>query len=141
MLVDPDQAACWLASLQAGQPTAIEGDLDTIMAGLACGEVSLLAWKILAPAARAVLAVGDDAAADCMVLLAEGRFGDAPVVAGESAVAGLAGLLGAAADPDTRAKLGLDENSRVVLFGTEGDTDPEVYQRIVGRSAAAVRGN
>ena len=140
VLVDPEQAACWMASLKAGQPTAIDGDLDTMMAGLACGEVSLLAWKILAPAASAALAVSDAAVADCMNLLADGRFGDEPIVAGESAVAGLVGLLAVAGDPAARAKLGLDENSRVVLFGTEGDTDPDVYQRIVGRSAAAVRG-
>ena len=140
VLVDPEHAACWVASLTAGRPTAIDGDLDTIMAGLACGEVSLLAWKILAPAVSAAMAVSDDAAADCMSLLADGRFGDGPLVAGESAVAGLAGLLAAAGDTDARAKLGLDENSRVVLFGTEGDTDPDVYARIVGRSAAAVRG-
>jgi len=139
VLVDPDQAACWVASFRAGRPTAIDGDLDTIMAGLACGEVSLLAWKILAPAARAAIAVSDLAAADCMALLADGRLGDGPLVAGESAVAGLAGLLAAAADPDGREKLGLTDRSCVVLFGTEGDTDPDVYQRIVGASAATVR--
>ncbi len=140
VLVDPERAACWMASFAAGRPVAIDGDLDTMMAGLACGEVSLLAWEILAPAAAAAITVNDAAAADCMIMLADGRYGDGPLVAGESAVAGLAGLLAAAADSDGRAKLGLDKNSRVVLFGTEGDTDPEVYRRIVGRSAAAVRG-
>ena len=139
VLVDPDDAACWVASFRAGQPTTVDGDLDTIMAGLACGEVSLLAWKILAPAACAAMAVNDATAADCMRLLADGRLGDRPLVAGESAVAGLAGLLAAAADTDARAKLGLTENSCVVLFGTEGDTDPDIYQRIVGADATSVR--
>jgi diaminopropionate ammonia-lyase len=141
VLVDPRESACWLASIKAGRPTAVEGDLETIMAGLACGEISLLAWKILAPSALAAMTVDDDTAADCMRLLADGRFGDRPVVAGESAVAGLAGLIAAAADPRARRDLGLSARSRVLLFGTEGDTDPAVYQAIVGRSAAAVRGS
>jgi len=139
VLVDPRESACWLASIEAGRPTAVEGELQTIMAGLACGEISLLAWKILAPAALAAMTVDDDAAADCMRLLADGRFGDRPVVAGESAVAGLAGLIAVAADPQARRDLGLSAQSRVLLIGTEGDTDPAVYQAIVGRSAAAVR--
>ena len=85
------------------------------------------------------MTVDDDAAADCMGLLADGRFGDRPVVAGESAVAGLAGLIAVAADPRARRDLGLSAQSRVLLIGTEGDTDPAVYQAIVGRSATAVR--
>ncbi len=75
---------------------------------------------------------------DCTRLLAEGRYGDAPLVAGESAVAGLAGLIAAAADAPARARLGLDANSHIVLFGTEGATDPETYAAIVGRKPEAV---
>ena len=55
------------------------------------------------------------------------------------AVAGLAGLIAVAADPQGRRGLGLSARSRVLLIGTEGDTDPAVYQAIVGRSAATVR--
>jgi len=68
-----------------------------------------------------------------MRLLAERRFGDDPVVAGESGVAGLAGLLMASADAEARARLDLQRDSRVLVFGTEGATDPEVYRSIVGR--------
>jgi diaminopropionate ammonia-lyase len=64
--------------------------------------------------------------------LAEGRCGDQPIVAGESAVAGLAGFLLANADRDLRARLALDRSSRILTFGTEGATDPEVYARVVG---------
>jgi diaminopropionate ammonia-lyase len=128
VVVEPDRAACLLASAEAGQPTAIEGELDTLMAGLACGEPSLLAWQELERAAFAWMAVPDDSAVDCMRLLAKR---DPKVVAGESAVAGLAALLLAARDPFGRAALGLEEGSRVLLFGTEGATDPEVYARLV----------
>jgi diaminopropionate ammonia-lyase len=107
----------------------VGGDLDTLMAGLACGEPSLLAWQELERAAFAFMAVTDDSAVDAMRLLARRA---PPVVAGESAVAGLAALLLAAADPASRAMLGLDADSRVLLFGTEGATDPETYARLVG---------
>jgi diaminopropionate ammonia-lyase len=54
-----------------------------------------------------------------------------PIVAGESAVAGLAALLLAMQEPYARAALGLGPDSRVLLFGTEGATDPEVYDKLV----------
>jgi diaminopropionate ammonia-lyase len=75
------------------------------------------------------MAVPDASAIDCMRVLAAGS---PPVVAGESAVAGLAGLLLAAREPYARAALALGEESRVLLFGTEGATDPELYTRLVG---------
>jgi diaminopropionate ammonia-lyase len=133
VIVEPEKADCFYRSAVAGRPTPAEGALDTIMAGLACGEVSPLAWRILETGADAFMTIDDEAAVDCMRLLADGRFGDNPVVAGESAVAGLAGLLVASADADTRARLDLHLGSRVLVFGTEGATDPEVYRSIVGR--------
>jgi diaminopropionate ammonia-lyase len=74
-----------------------------------------------------------------MRVLADCRFGDEPVVAGESAVAGFGGLLRVAEDPECRARLGLDASSTVLLFGTEGATDPAVYRRIVGRTPNDVK--
>jgi diaminopropionate ammonia-lyase len=138
VVVEPLAAACLLESARAGRPTAVGGDLDTLMAGLACGEPSLIAWPILEEGAAAFMAVSDDAAVDAMRLLASGTAG-AHVVAGESAVAGLAGLTAVATDPARRAALGLDAGSRVLLFGSEGDTDAELYTRLVGRSGDAVR--
>jgi diaminopropionate ammonia-lyase len=84
------------------------------------------------------MAIPDDAALDAMRLLASGAAG-ATIVGGESGVAGLAGLIVAAAQPDWRQTLGLDHASRVLLFGSEGDTDPDLYARIVGCTGDAVR--
>lgn len=134
VVVEPDKADCLYRSAVAGRPTPAEGALDTIMAGLACGEVSILAWRILEQGTNAFITIGDDAAADCMRLLADGGFGDDPVVAGESAVAGLAGLLLASGDADARARLDLRPDARVLVFGSEGATDADVYRSIVGRS-------
>jgi diaminopropionate ammonia-lyase len=129
IVVEPDKAACLLASAEAGEPATVPGDLDTLMAGLACGEPSLLAWQELERAAFAFMAVPDDSAVACMKALAARK---PAVVAGESAVAGLAGLLLAAQEPFARTALGLERDSRVLLFGTEGATDPQVYARLVG---------
>lgn len=131
VVVEPTQAACLFASARAGAPVAITGSLDTIMAGLACGEVSALAWELLAEGGDDFMTIPDAAAIGAMRLLAERR---PAVVAGESAVAGLAALRLAAGNDDARAALGLGPNSRILLFGSEGATDPELYERIVGRS-------
>jgi len=127
IVVEPDRAACLLASAEAGEAVTVTGDLDTLMAGLACGEPSLLAWQELERGAHAFVSVSDDSAVDCMKLLARRT---PKLVAGESAVAGLAALLLIAADPMSRAILGLDTESRVLLFGTEGATDPALYEKL-----------
>jgi len=127
VVVEPDRAACLLASARAGRLVSVPGELDTVMAGLACGEPSLLAWQELERAAAAFMAIPDDAAVQAMRLLA-----DHAVVSGESGAAGLAGLLLAADDGAARAALRLDADSRVLLFSTEGATDPALYARLVG---------
>ncbi|WP_253939496.1 diaminopropionate ammonia-lyase [Halomonas sp. THAF5a] len=138
VVVEPDRAACLYASVRAGSPTAVEGELDTLMAGLACGEVSLLAWEVLDEGVDDFMTVSDDSAVEAMRLLANGAAGDAPLVAGESAVAGLVGLLIARQQPELSAALGLDEASRVLVIGSEGATDEAVYRELVGRGSAEV---
>ena len=140
VLVEPTNAACWHASLRAGRPVAVDVSVDSLMGGLSCGEVSRIAWEILSVCADAAMTIEDAAAEDCMRLLAETPFGDPVIVAGESGVAGLAGLLAAAGNADRRRMLGLDGTARVVVFGTEGATDPEIYTQIVGRSPDEVAG-
>lgn len=126
VVVEPQHAACLLASARTGAPSIIRGDLDTIMAGLACGEPSLLAWQELERAAFAFMSIPDTAAIYCLrQLAAQG------IAVGESGVAGLAGLLAAAADPTARLQLWLNADSRVLLFGTEGITDQAVYDEIL----------
>ena len=145
-LVEPNAAACGFESIKAGKPVVLEGDQETIMAGLAVGELSLHAWEILSAGCDFCISISDDAAVATMRLLAEAPYGDDPVVGGESGVSGLAGFLVSAQDEAFRSAIGLDEKSRVLVYGTEGDTDPvihldEVYrdEKIVGLSAEAVR--
>ena len=141
IVVEPFSAACWFESLRAGQPTIVAGELESLMGGLACGEISDIAWPILKPGAYAAMMVADANAADVMRLLAVGVNGDPPIVAGESGVAGLAGFLAVSRDENARRQLGLDSTSRVMLFGTEGATDAKTYAEIVGRHPEDVAHN
>ena len=138
VVVEPARAACIAPSLDAGERRAAAGDLETLMAGLACGEVSLLAWEVLKAGCHDALVIDDAAAVTVMRALAEPAAGDPPVVAGESATCGLAGLLAARERPEVATALGLGPQSRVLVFGTEGDTDEALYRDLVGRSAEEV---
>lgn len=138
--VEPEQAACVLASLRARAPATVGGDLATMMAGLSCGEVSAVGWRTLAPSLAGAMTVPEAMVPDAMRRLADGSWASTPIVAGESGVAGLCGLIAAARDDGLRKRLNLGSDSRVLLFGTEGATDPGLYEEIVGRSAASVAG-
>ena len=127
VVVEPDQAACLMASAEVQALNTVGGELDTIMAGLACGVPSLLAWQELERAAAAFVAIPDEAAVEAMrVLAAQG------VVSGESGAAGLGALMLICGSGVARAQLGLDATSRVLLFSTEGATDLDVYQALAG---------
>jgi diaminopropionate ammonia-lyase len=139
VVAEPDQADCLLQSARAGHPVTVAGGLDTLMAGLACGEVSLLAWEILDHGAAAFCSVTDQDAVAVMRLLARPDAADPAIVAGESAVAGIAVAIGLAQDNAARAALGLTADSRLLFFGSEADTDPSLYQDLVGASADEVR--
>lgn len=141
IVVEPDRAACLYESAKQGKPVVIHGELDTMMAGLACGEISQLAWVILDKGTSDFITLPDQAAIEAMRCLAQGTFGDAPIVAGESAVAGLAVLLAAISNPSLKQTLDLNADSQVLLFGTEGATDPALYQKIVGTFAPQEHAN
>ena len=128
IIVEPEQANCLQQSARSGKPVTVEGDLDTLMAGLSCGEVSMLAWQILKTGANDFMTVSENAVAPCMRLLAEG---EPAVEAGESAVAGLAAFIAARDEVAMTNLLGLDESSRIFVIGTEGATDPDLYQKLL----------
>lgn len=137
VVVEPEEADCVYLSIANGRPTPAAGTLKTIMAGLACREVSPAAWSILHWIASDAVAITDAAAKRAMQVLAAGN-GDVPIVAGESAVGGAATLLEAANTPALRSALGLTDDSEVLLFGCEGATDPSIYLDIVGEAPDTV---
>ncbi|MEA3123071.1 MAG: diaminopropionate ammonia-lyase [Caballeronia sp.] len=135
VIVEPVQADCLFQSALRGRAALATGSVDSIMAGLACGEASPLAWRFLAVLADAFMTIPDDAAVDAMRILAVGAARDVPIVAGESGAAGLAGLIQASSSTEDRAALGLDEQSNVLLLNTEGATAPDLYRQLTGLCA------
>ena len=114
------------------------GSVDSVMAGLACGETSTLAWRFLEPSVDLFLTLEDEEAVGAMRRLAEGSARDLPVVSGESGAASAAALLQLARSGAAKAQAGLDASSRVLLISTEGATAPSVYAQLLGRSANEV---
>lgn len=138
VIVEPARAACLLASHDAGKLVEIDEEQPTVMAMLECQEPSLTAWRVLTRLADAFMTVDDDDAVRAMRQLANPASEDPAIVAGESGGAGLAGLSVAAGSQDMREALGLDKESVVLLFNTEGATDPRSYERLVGKSPEQV---
>ena len=138
IVVEPEQADCLWQSAVHGQASMALGSVDSIMAGLACGATSPLAWRFLDSSVDAFMTVSDDEAITAMRQLATGSERDIPVLAGESGVAGLAALNQLAADKQQMAALGLDEQARVLFISSEGATAPSVYAEAAGETAEAV---
>lgn len=136
--VEPAQADCLLQSAIQGRPAKATGTVDSVMAGLACGETSPLAWRFLQPCVDAFMTIEDEQAIEAMRTLAQGSERDTPIVAGESGVAGLAALEWLRSDPQRSEQVGLTAESRVLIISTEGATAPREYTRLVGQSAEQV---
>lgn len=136
--VEPAQADCLLQSAIQGRPAKATGTVDSVMAGLACGETSPLAWRFLQPCVDVFMTIEDEQAIEAMRTLAQGSERDTPIVAGESGVAGLAALEWLRSDPQRSEQVGLTAESRVLIISTEGATAPREYTRLVGQSAEQV---
>lgn len=126
IMVEPHTADCLYQSARAGRLMKVNGTLETMMAGLACGEVSILAWEIISAGCDDFLTINDSGIETSMRELH--RLG---IEAGESAVPGLAALLDCARRPSLRQALQISDNSRILLLGTEGATDLDIYQQII----------
>ena len=117
-----------------GAPRIVGGDLQTIMAGLACGEPNIISWDILRNHVSAFVSCPDWVSAKGMRMLGAPAKGDPRVISGESGAVGM-GLIAALMEGDAykelREAIGLDRFSQVLMFSTEGDTDPEKYRRIL----------
>ena len=141
IVLEPTRADCVYRSIEAGARTDVTIVEETVMAGLSCGEVSTLAWPVLRDGASAAMAIDDQFALEGMRRFASPVGGDPPIVAGECSGGGLGALLALRDRPDLRAALQLDGSSRVLLIGTEGDTDAGIYRSVVGKSAQEVLGS
>lgn len=136
VVVEAQAAACLYkgAAANDGAIRIVDGDMKTIMAGLACGEPNPVSWDILKNHVKVFVSAPDWVAANGMRMLAAPIKGDAPITSGESGAAPfgvLAAVMTMKEYKNLKNDIGLDEDSRVLLFSTEGDTDPERYRNIV----------
>lgn len=138
IVVEPNQADCLYQSALAGHAASATGDIDSLMAGLACGEASPLAWRFLQPACDYFITVSDTKAVEAMKILAEGQYGDVPIVSGGSGAAGLAALVELTENAAQGKEAGINETSKILLINTEGATAPTDYLKQVGKTAEDV---
>ena len=137
VVVEPENAACLFHSAEIGdgKPHSVKGDLDTIMAGLACGEPSEIAWNVLWPLVDAFLSVPDYIAARGMRILATPLKDDPFVISGESGAVPLGAFYSMMSEKDVTQELishlGIDSNSRLLFINTEGNTDPTHFRQII----------
>lgn len=134
IIVEPDDANCLYRSAISGERQIVDGDMPTIMAGLACGEPNTISWEVLKDYSDGYFSCPDYVAARGMRILASPLKGDPQIVSGESGAVGI-GVISLLMERDEyqnlREQLGLDKNSVVLLISTEGDTDPKKYKDIV----------
>ena len=128
IVVESEHAPCLIQSAQNNQMTSVNIKKETMMAGLSCGEPSLLGWEILSIGVDDFVSISDQLIPSTMRILANNN---PPIEAGESSVAGLAALIEIMKAQDIAEKIKLDSESIVLLFGTEGATDPEIYNSII----------
>ena len=133
-IVEPDEANCLYLSSLAGDIRIVDGDMATIMAGLACGEPNTVSWPMIRDYSDGFISCPDHVAARGMRIMAAPLPGDPQIVSGESGAVGM-GLLSHLMERDeykgVRESMGLGKDSRILLISTEGDTDPVKFRDIV----------
>lgn len=136
VIVEPDKADCIFKTAEAadGKLRFVTGDMNTIMAGLACGEPNTIGWEVLRDHADYYISCPDYTAAKGMRILGNPVKGDDRVISGESGASTFGCVSEIMMNPEYKAikeQLKLDENSTVLFFSTEGDTDKQNYLDIV----------
>ena len=130
VVVEPENAACVLASIKAGKIEKISIEKESLMGGMSCDEVSLVPWQILQNSVSYCVTVSDDYISKTVKFLANCEFSDEKIVGGECSTPGIISLAGLCNDTEVRKNINLNEDSNVLLFGCEGDADEELYQKL-----------
>jgi diaminopropionate ammonia-lyase len=135
-IVEPNAAACIFQTAKAadGKIHPVTGSMNTIMAGLACGEPATVSWEVLKDYSDNFISCPDYTAAQGMRILGNPLKGDEKIIAGESGAAGFGLISEVLRNPNLdwlKKALGIDENSVLLFFNSEGDTDKDNYRRIV----------
>ena len=133
VVVEPDSAACVLESIRTGKIEKIDIIRESLMGGMSCGEVSLVPWEILKNSVKYCISLPDDDIAKTMKLLGNANFSDEKIIAGENSTPGVISLISSCENEKIKEKMQLSKNSNVLLIGCEGDTDKEMYQKLINQ--------
>ena len=133
IVVEPDSAACVLESIKKGRIEKIDIKRESLMGGMSCGEVSLVPWEILKNSVQYCMSLPDDNIANTMRMLGNAGFSDEKIIAGENSAPGVISLIASCEDEKIKNKIQLNKKSNILLIGCEGDTDQEMYQKLVNQ--------
>ena len=131
IIVEPDSAACVMKSIESGKIEKVQIVRESLMGGMSCGEPSLVPWKILKKSVNNCISLPDDDIGKAMKLFANASFGNDKIIAGENAAPGVISLIACCNDEKIKNSINLNSNSNVLLIGCEGDTDQEMYQKLL----------
>ena len=131
IVVEPDSAACVMKSIESGKIEKVQIVRESLMGGMSCGEPSLVPWKILKKSVNNCISLPDDDIGKAMKLFANASFGNDKIIAGENAAPGVISLIACCNDEKIKNSINLNSNSNVLLIGCEGDTDQEMYQKLL----------
>ncbi|MEM8777252.1 MAG: diaminopropionate ammonia-lyase, partial [Pseudomonadota bacterium] len=135
VLIEATNAASTLASFRERKPVVVGGNHETIMVGIAVGTTSYLPWLLFKQSAHSALSMEDSFAEEAMRYCARNDTGDPSFVSGETGACGMGALLALQHLPDVRRALDLNSGSKVLVINSEGDTDPNAYNRIVNQTS------
>ncbi len=133
LIVEPDSAACVMESIKSGKIEKIDIKKESLMGGMSCGEVSLVPWEILKNSVKFCISLPDDDIAKTMKFLGNCSFSKEKIIAGENSAPGVISLITSCENDKIREKLKLNSNSNILVIGCEGDTDKEMYQKLINQ--------
>tara|TARA_B100001540_G_scaffold81907_1_gene73574 strand:- start:214 stop:1341 length:1128 start_codon:yes stop_codon:yes gene_type:complete len=133
LIVEPDSAACVMESIKSGKIEKIDIKRESLMGGMSCGEVSLVPWEILKNSVKFCISLPDDDIAKTMRFLGNCSFSEEKIIAGENSAPGVISLIVSCENDKIKEKLILNSNSNILIIGCEGDTDKEMYQKLINQ--------
>ena len=133
IVVEPDSAACVLESIKTGKIEKIDIKRESLMGGMSCGEVSLIPWQIIKNSVKYCISLPDDDIGKTMKLLGNASLSNESIIAGENSAPGIISLIASCENEKIKEKLKLTKDSNILLIGCEGDTDEEMYQKLINQ--------
>ena len=130
IIIEPENAACVLESINKGKMTKIKIKKESIMGGMSCNEMSVVPWNILKNSVNFCLSIKDNKVPDAITMLAKKAFSGKRIIGGECSAPSVISLISACNNKKIRKKLEINNKSNILLIGCEGDVDKELYKKL-----------